>query len=94
MLGRAVPFHGNDGTIVKWVGSCTDIHDPVGVRREVKQTQTQLSQVIEHAYVTVWAIDRDRCIVLLEGDLMWNDEGKDTDNNAIGNNIYNVFGRT
>ena len=49
-------------------------------------------QVIEHAHVTLWAINRDRRIVLLEGNLIWDNEGKDTTNDAIGHNIYNVFG--
>ena len=68
-VGPCGPFYGNDGTIVKWVGSCTDIHDLVEARQEAKQTQTQLLKVIEHAHVTLWAIDRDRRIVLLEGPL-------------------------
>jgi hypothetical protein len=55
--------------------------------------QTQPLQVVEHAHVTLWAINRDRRIVLLEGNLMCNDEGKDTANNAIGHKIYNIFGR-
>lgn len=92
-VGPCGPFYGNDGTIVKWVGSCTDIHDLVEARQEAKQTQNQLLKVTEHANVTLWAINRDRRIVLLEGSLMWDDEGKDTINEAIGHNIYNIFGR-
>lgn len=93
MLGHAVPFYGNNGMIAKWVGSYTDIHDLVEARQEAKQTQTQLLKAIDHACVTLWAINRDRRIVLLEGTLMWGDEGKDTISDAIGHNIYNVFGR-
>jgi hypothetical protein len=88
-VGPCGPFYGNDGAIVKWVGSCTDIHDLVEARQEAKQTQTQLLQVIEHAYVTPWAINRDRRILLLDGNLMWNDEGKDTINDAIGVERWN-----
>jgi hypothetical protein len=37
MLGRAVPFYDDDGNIVKWFGTCTDIHDLVEARQEARQ---------------------------------------------------------
>jgi PAS domain S-box-containing protein len=38
-LGRAVPVRGADGAIMRWYGSCTDIHDRK--REEERQRQTQ-----------------------------------------------------
>lgn len=35
MLGRALPFYDDSGRIVKWFGTCTDIHDLV-VARQVR----------------------------------------------------------
>lgn len=71
MLGRAVPMRDDDGKIVKWFGTCTDIHELVEAREAAKQTREQLLQVIEHAKITLWAVDRDRQLVLHEGANFW-----------------------
>jgi len=46
MLGRALPFYDDSGRIVKWFGTCTDIHDLVMARQEARATRQQLQQVI------------------------------------------------
>ena len=94
MLGRAVPMRDEDGKIVKWFGTCTDIHDLVLAREEAKQTRKQLEQVIEHARITLWAIDRERRLVLFEGQPMYDE--KPTEDPQIkahlnGMNIYEIF---
>lgn len=71
MLGRAVPMRDEQGKIVKWFGTCTDIHDLVLVREEAKQTRAQLRQVIEHARITLWAVDTDYKLNLFEGQPMY-----------------------
>lgn len=91
MLGRAVPFRDHKGKIVKWFGTCTDIHDLVEVRQAAKSTREQLLRVIEHAQVTLWTINRDRNLTLLEGALKWQDS--DISDDCIGRNVYEVFGR-
>lgn len=90
MLGRAVPFRNVNGEIIKWFGTCTDIHELVEVRQAAKSTREQLLRVIEHARVTLWTINRDRNLTLLEGNLKWH--GADINEDCIGNNIYEVFG--
>ncbi|KAF2736663.1 hypothetical protein EJ04DRAFT_432537 [Polyplosphaeria fusca] len=90
MLGRAVPFYDDDGHVVKWFGTCTDIHDLVVARQEAKQTRAQLLRVIEHAQVTLWAVNTASELILLEGDMRWKDEDI---GNAIGKNIYDFFKR-
>jgi PAS domain S-box-containing protein len=45
MLGRALPFLDSSGRIVKWFGTCTDIHDLVLARQEARRTREQLQQV-------------------------------------------------
>jgi PAS domain-containing protein len=60
-----------NGTILKWFGTCTDIHDLVLTREEAKQTRAQLARVIEHARITLWAVDMDRNLSLFEGQHMY-----------------------
>lgn len=69
MLGRALPFYDDQGQIVKWFGTCTDIHDLVEARQAARQTRAQLQQVIEHAKVTLWAVNRKCELIVLEGDM-------------------------
>ncbi|CAI6331611.1 unnamed protein product [Periconia digitata] len=87
MLGRAVPFYDDDGKILKWFGTCTDIHDLVEARQAARQTKAQLLRVIEHAKVTLWAVDRQKEITLLEGI-----RPGLASHNAIGRNIFEYFG--
>lgn len=70
MLGRASPFRDENGKIVKWFGTCTDIHELVEARLEAKQTREQLRKVIEHSRVTLWVIDSERKFALQEGRLL------------------------
>ena len=102
MLGRALPFRDEDGTIVKWFGTCTDIHDLVEAREAAKQLREQLLKVIEHAKVTLWAVDRERQLTLLEGSMKWHGRwtkrtGQDhassgnNDQVGLGKNVYEMF---
>jgi PAS domain S-box-containing protein len=67
MLGRAQPMKDENGNILKWFGTCTDIHELVLAREEAKQTRAQLERVIEHGGVTLWAVDQDLKVTLSEG---------------------------
>ena len=94
MLGRALPLRDHkSGRIVKWFGTCTDIHDLVQARQEARQTRQQLLNVIKHAKTTVWAVNRDRELTFLEGRLMWDEDEVDINEDSVGRNIYEVFGR-
>lgn len=87
MLGRAIPFLDDAGKIVKWFGTCTDIHDLVLARQEAKQTREQLQKVIEHAKIMLWAVDRQNRVVLMEGD-----RGSDKDRKEIlGKDMFDQF---
>ncbi|KAL8970723.1 MAG: hypothetical protein Q9197_003664 [Variospora fuerteventurae] len=91
MLGRALPLRDSrTNTIVKWFGTCTDIHEQVQARQEAKRTRQQLLNVIEHAQTTVWVVDRDRNLTFLQGKLMW-DDSSDVNEVSIGQNVYEVF---
>ncbi|PSN63467.1 hypothetical protein BS50DRAFT_679732 [Corynespora cassiicola Philippines] len=90
MLGRAVPFYDDEGRIVKWFGTCTDIHDLVEARQEARQTKAQLLRVIEHAKVTLWAVNKKSELVLLEGDWKWREN---LDGKGLGKNMFDLFGK-
>ncbi|KAH8732934.1 putative histidine kinase HHK6p, partial [Phaeosphaeriaceae sp. PMI808] len=89
MLGRALPFYDDNGRIIKWFGTCTDIHDLVMARQEARRTREQLRQVIAHAKILLWAVNRDNRLVLLEGDMKWKAEDKDE---LLGKDICEIFG--
>lgn len=97
MLGRALPMRDENGTVVKWFGTCTDIHEQVVAREEAKQTRLQLLKVIEMAKISLWTINRDRKLSMLEGALLWNrnDKSQETDDEAraeaIGTNVYDLL---
>ena len=94
MLGRALPLRDQkSGKIIKWFGTCTDIHDLVETREFAAQTREQLLEVIQHAQVTVWAIDVNRVLTLLEGNLMWTEQKGDNREAMIGKTIQEVFGK-
>ncbi|KAF2831375.1 putative histidine kinase HHK6p [Ophiobolus disseminans] len=90
MLGRALPFYDDDGRIVKWFGTCTDIHDLVMARQEARRTRLQLQQVIAHAKILLWAVNRDNKLVLLEGDTKWRTDEEKTE--LMGKDVYDMFG--
>ena len=89
MLGRAVPFYDDSGKIVKWYGTCTDIHDLVLARQQARRTREQLQQVMQHAKILLWAINRDNKVVLLEGD--FHAEGDLQKEDLLGKDIYDAF---
>lgn len=94
MLGRALPLKDTKtNQIVKWFGTCTDIHDLVEARQAAKRIREQLLNVINHARVTVWTIDRNRMLTFLEGKLMWDDDEDGITSEVIGKNVYDVFGQ-
>jgi PAS domain S-box-containing protein len=90
MLGRALPFYDDAGRIVKWFGTCTDIHDLVLARQEARETREQLQQVIEHAKIILWVVNRRNEIKVLEGDVAPEKHVRKED--MLGGNLFDVFG--
>lgn len=108
-MGRALPLRNKQtGVIEKWYGTCTDIHEAVVSRFAARRTRQQLLSVIAHAQVTLFSVDRNRKLTLLEGSFIWDIENRsepgtdDEGNNYtpskgsdyIGKNIYDVFFQT
>lgn len=68
MLGRALPLRDpKTGAIIKWYGSCTDCDSEVKALEASRKAQAQLTSVINHAHVTIWAVDVDAIITIAEG---------------------------
>lgn len=68
MLGRALPVREpGSNEVIKWYGSCTDCDSEVKALEASRKSQTQLTSVINHAHVTIWAIDLDAIITIAEG---------------------------
>ncbi|KDN42312.1 hypothetical protein K437DRAFT_269450 [Tilletiaria anomala UBC 951] len=66
-LGQAQPMRNSRGEITKWFGTCTDIHDQIEALASSRQSQAQLESVINHAAVTLWAVDQNAIITVAEG---------------------------
>ncbi|KAK8058777.1 ethylene receptor [Apiospora phragmitis] len=73
MLGRALPLRNkHTGEIEKWYGTCTDVHESLEAKLEAKQMRQQLLSVLSHAQTTIFSVDREGKITMIEGALIWN----------------------
>lgn len=55
------------GKIERWLGTTTDVHDQIEALSASRQTQMHLRSVINHADVTLWAVDCDGIVTVAEG---------------------------
>ncbi len=67
-LIRGVPYSGNDGKILKWFGTCTDIDSLKRVAEELKKSEASLAEAQHIAHIGSW--ERD----FVTGELRWSDE--------------------
>ncbi|KAK7967486.1 uncharacterized protein PG986_001763 [Apiospora aurea] len=73
MLGRALPLRNkNTGEIEKWYGTCTDVHESLEAKLEAKQMRQQLLSVLSHAQTTIFSVDWEGKVTMIEGALIWN----------------------
>jgi PAS domain S-box-containing protein len=49
-LGRALPIHGEDGSIRRWFGTCTDIHDSRMLQEQREVVSHELSHRIKNIF--------------------------------------------
>ncbi|KAF5019883.1 hypothetical protein F66182_8119 [Fusarium sp. NRRL 66182] len=96
-LGRAMPLRNKEtGKVEKWFGTCTDVHESIQTKVTAKRTRQQLLSVIAHSHVTIFTVDPNRKVTMLEGALIWNnmhEENHDGTRWFIGENMYTVFNR-
>ncbi|KAF4995857.1 hypothetical protein FGRMN_4814 [Fusarium graminum] len=96
-LGRALPQRNKEtGEVETWFGTCTDVHEGIQTKMTAKRTRQQLLSVIAHSHVTIFTVDPNRRVTMLEGALIWNnthEENHDGTRWFIGENMYTVFNR-
>ena len=78
-LGGARPMRDERGKIVRWFGTCTDIHDAVEARESAQRTREQLTQIIETAKLTLCSVDLSGVITMIEGTTRWKDDDDSRD---------------
>lgn len=93
MLGRGLPLRDpKTGKILKWFGTCTDIHDLIIARQRLKHYQERLASVVSHARVTIWAIDMSCRVTFVEGSPAPSFKGRQLSNDEmIGMNLFELF---
>lgn len=62
VLGRALPVRSADGSIVRWMGTCTDIADLKAAEQALKDSEARLRAVIEAAPVGLVFADANGAI--------------------------------
>jgi PAS domain S-box-containing protein len=63
-LGRAVPQRSPEGNIVRWFGTCTDIHDLRVTQEELREREQQLQRINETLEARVEERTREREVAL------------------------------
>ncbi|KAK4226148.1 putative signal transduction histidine-protein kinase [Podospora fimiseda] len=94
-LGRALPLRNKQtGAIEKWFGTCTDVHESIESKIEAKRTREQLLSVIALSHMTMFTVDLNRRITMLEGSLIWDSQCENEKAQwHIGQDVYDVFNR-
>ncbi|KAK6201753.1 hypothetical protein LQW54_009412 [Pestalotiopsis sp. IQ-011] len=91
MIGRALPLRNKQtGKIEKWFGTCTDAHESMETKAAAKRMRQQLLSVLSHAQTTIFSVDRNRKITMLEGALIWNSlkQKKQHDEDSSDDDLY------
>lgn len=99
MLGRALPqINKRTGKIEKWFGTCTDVHETLEAKVAAKRTRDELQQVLRHAQTTIFSVDQNCKVTMLEGALITDGKHEYTPNESrgdfqryIGLDVYEVF---
>ena len=52
-LGRALPVFGEDGAIIRWIGTCTDIHDAKMAAEQNELLSRELSHRIKNIFAVI-----------------------------------------
>ncbi|KAK1993824.1 hsp90-like protein [Colletotrichum falcatum] len=98
MLGRALPLRNKEtGEIEKWFGTCTDVNEGIEAKLAARSTRQQLLSVLAHSQVTIFTVNTNLDLTMLEGALIWDSNGEDStpphSSWFIGQNMYEVFNR-
>ncbi|MFO0867218.1 MAG: PAS domain S-box protein, partial [Gemmataceae bacterium] len=58
-LSRSVPLRDADGTIIRWYGTSTDIHDLKVAQEDLQRTKSLLAAVMDNSPACIFAKDRE-----------------------------------
>ena len=83
------PLRTADGTIRKWFGTCTDIHDRKAAEAALREREEQLQLYVEHCPATIAMFDRD--MNYLVASRRWRTDFKLGDRSLVGRNHYAIF---
>jgi PAS domain S-box-containing protein len=67
MIARAAPILDENGELLRWYGTNTDIHEATVARLQADFIKDQIMAVLAHTDVSLFAIDRERSITMSEG---------------------------
>jgi PAS domain S-box-containing protein len=67
VLVRALPVEDEQGQVLRWMGTCTDIHDQRCLREQLEEAQRRHDQAMRAAKVGTWDVD------LTDGSIKWSD---------------------
>ncbi|HUG46486.1 MAG TPA: PAS domain-containing protein, partial [Sphingomicrobium sp.] len=67
VLGRALPERDTGGNIVRWYGTCTDIHDQVCAQRSLHETEIFQQSVLEASADCIKVIGVDGALEFMNG---------------------------
>ncbi|KAK6596941.1 histidine kinase hhk6p [Botrytis cinerea] len=90
MHTRACPLLDDNGKVLKWYGTNTDITDIVMSRIEAKRNKHQMLTVLAHAEVNMFCVDKNRLVTMAEGAMLWGTKTEQTHQskeNLIGKDI-------
>jgi hypothetical protein len=75
-------------------GTCTDVHESIQTKIEAKRTREQLLSVITLSQITMFTVDSNHRVTMLEGALIWDSHCDDNQSRwYIGEDVYEVFNR-
>ncbi|QSZ28603.1 hypothetical protein DSL72_003102 [Monilinia vaccinii-corymbosi] len=97
MQMRACPLLDNNGNVLKWYGTNTDITDTVISRIEAKRNKHQILSVLAHAEVNLFCVNENSLITMVEGGMLWGTKTEQPCLNKasfIGKNIIEVMRST
>jgi len=90
VLGRAHPVRGADGTILRWYGTCTDIHDLKVAEQKQRESEERLQRAFDAGEIGDYDWN------LKTGEISWSDNlmkivGLPADTEVTGEAIWNLI---
>lgn len=59
VLGLALPVRDGDGTILRWMGTCTDIHEQKRASEALQESESRFRRMADSAPVMIWVAGPD-----------------------------------